>query len=308
MTRRSEPATPQPSAVRTLLDDAIDYAGLFPPAGLGMDEAVGRYAAGRRGPEGWMLARFAVPARRLPELERSAAGLSDPAGPRPWRLSAIGGDDPGGDLEAITAFNGRRPEAFVVDTFETRVTAPSAVRSLMKSIPAALNIYVELPFDADPPAWIAALAPAGARAKLRAGGVTADRFPSSRAVAGFLSACVGAGVPFKTTAGLHHALRSVQPLTYEPGSATALMHGLLNMLLAAALASRTPGAAGRAPVEDLLEERSPAAFRFEPDAVAWREHRIARADLQETRRARLVAVGSCSFDEPVAELKRMGVL
>ena len=70
-------------------------------------------------------------------------------------------------------------------------------------------------------------------AKIRTGGVSADAIPSAAQVAEFLAACAEAKVPFKATAGLHHPLRSVQKLTYEPGSASALMHGFINVFVAA---------------------------------------------------------------------------
>ena len=63
------------SAIHALLRDSIDYAGLFPPAGLGMSEAAANYASYRTGPHAWALGRFVVPAGRLVELEQAAVGL-----------------------------------------------------------------------------------------------------------------------------------------------------------------------------------------------------------------------------------------
>jgi hypothetical protein len=56
------------AALRALLADIVDYAGLFPPARLELNEAIRNYARYRRGPESWMLARFICPAGRLGEL------------------------------------------------------------------------------------------------------------------------------------------------------------------------------------------------------------------------------------------------
>ena len=41
------------SAIRALLTGSIDYAGLFPPAGLDMASAVENYARYRAGPDAW---------------------------------------------------------------------------------------------------------------------------------------------------------------------------------------------------------------------------------------------------------------
>ena len=49
----------------------VDYAGLFPPAGLDMRAAVGNYARYAAGPWAWALGRFIVPVSRLEELERA---------------------------------------------------------------------------------------------------------------------------------------------------------------------------------------------------------------------------------------------
>ena len=83
------------SALQALLRESIDYAGLFPPAALGMREAVENYAAYRAGPDAWALGRFVVPAARLGELETAAAELLPrAAGLAPWRIAALLGSEP----------------------------------------------------------------------------------------------------------------------------------------------------------------------------------------------------------------------
>src|SRR6185503_18851805 len=89
------------AALRTLLAGSIDYAGLFPPAGLDMATSVRQYADYRSHPDAWALGRFVVPAARLAELEREAAPLAPTAPADPWRLSALLGSDVAGDLHAL---------------------------------------------------------------------------------------------------------------------------------------------------------------------------------------------------------------
>ena len=91
---------------------------------------------------------------------------------------------------------------------------------------------------------LAVLSAAGARAKVRTGGVTEGAFPASHALARFIQSCADAGVPFKATAGLHHPLRGEYRLTYEPGSPHGMMFGFLNVFLAAAFARDRPHAEG----------------------------------------------------------------
>jgi hypothetical protein len=139
--------------------------------------------------------------------------------------------------------------------------------------------------------------------KARTGGVTTDAFPTPAALLDFLVACRDAGVAAKATAGLHHALRGEYPLTYEPGCPRGTMFGFVATFLAAALLR-----AGHAPaaVAPLLEERDAAAVDVHGDGVAWRGLHASDAALADARRHALVAVGSCSFEEPVGELRALG--
>ena len=79
----------------------------------------------------------------------------------------------------------------------------------------------------------AVVAAMGVRAKIRTGGGTAEAFPSCADLAHFLQACATANVPFKATAGLHHPVRSMRPLTAGAESPSAMMHGFVNVFLAA---------------------------------------------------------------------------
>jgi hypothetical protein len=124
------------------------------------------------------------------------------------------------------------------------------------------------------------------RAKIRLGG---DNVPEPTAVARFLRACAAAKIAFKATAGLHHPIRW--------GTA----HGFVNVFLAAALAWR-----GDDPLAT-LEETSTSAFHF-GDAVTWHNHRISPAELREVREKFAISFGSCSFEEPIADLKALGWL
>ena len=63
------------AVLRTLLAGVVDYAGLFPPAGLDMADAVANYARYRTCPDRWALGRFVVNASRL---GCSHAGTTEP--------------------------------------------------------------------------------------------------------------------------------------------------------------------------------------------------------------------------------------
>ncbi|MEO8367584.1 MAG: hypothetical protein ABI806_00085 [Candidatus Solibacter sp.] len=257
--------------LRTLLAGLIDYAGLFPPASLEMAEARRNYVSYAAGEHAWALGRFVVPAARLDEV--------DPA----WKCSVIG-----------------MPKR-VVDSCEIKVDRASDVPALFPGVMPGVVAYYEMPITEDP----APLAGATGRAKVRTGGLTAAAFPSDAALAGFMARCAAAKVPFKATAGLHHPLRSVQRCTYAADSPSALMHGFVNVFVAAA--SLWHGGT-EAEAAATLEEQSASAFAWDDAGVAWHGQGLTVEQLRAAREQFAISFGSCSFEEPVRDLQQLGWL
>lgn len=302
--------TESTAAARALLEGLIDYAGLFPPARLDMPAAVGEYAAQRESGAAWMLGRFIVPSARLEEMEDAAAALLPrDAGVEPWRISMLGGTDPADDAERVWAFNERHAHTglgrAVIDTMELRAADASALERAVRSAPAGVTSYVEIPVADDPSDLIGVLRRLGARAKVRTGGVTADAFPAPAHLARFIRAAVDAGVPFKATAGLHHPIRGEFRLTYEPDSAAGTMYGFLNVFLAAGFAAQ---GLELGELEAMLTETDPSSLAFDDRGIAWRGRRLDLNDLRHLRARGAVAFGSCSFSEPVADLRALRIL
>ena len=244
-------------ALRTLLEGLIDYAGLFPPAALTMQDAVRNYARYRDEEFAWALGRFVVPSDRTTEV------------PSEFPTSILGIDE----VKAANADDIAR----IADEANGR------------------TVYVEITDIA----LLDAIAKHRLRAKIRTGGVTADAFPAIGNVAEFLRACKAAGVAFKATAGLHHPLRCLKPLTYAPDAPTGTMHGFLNVFLAAALLDHA---------DAILAEEDAHAFSFDDDGASWRGHRVSVDDLRVMRTNFATSFGSCSFEEPIADLQALGWL
>jgi hypothetical protein len=301
---------PLKASVRALLDGLIDYAGLFPPAALGMEDAVANYATYRRGPFAWMLGRFILPVTRLAEFEQAAASrlpTGSGAGTMPWRLSLLGTGDLAADRATIEAFNGTH-EGARIDALEMKFD-PEAI---ITDVPG-----VTLWFEVTPgPSLGAALwqiAAAGHGVKLRAGGLTPDLIPATQAVAQVLFGCARAGVRMKATAGLHHPIRAPHRLTYADDSPTALMHGFVNLFVAAAIARELvlhgyPDPEAQATIAAVLDEPDPNAFEWDDDGVTWREHRVDAAELATMRQLAARSFGSCSFEEPIEDLRQLGLV
>lgn len=292
------------TSLRTLLHSLVDYAGLFPPAALDMPAAVAEYAAHRSSDHAWMLGHFILPVSRLAEFESALLAVGTSRGD-PWRLSVLPTADLDATLATIAAFNAQARGTALIDTIELKCESVPDLAAALALVPPGLTTYVELPIDDDLASRLAIISRAGARAKVRTGGVTAGTFPASHAVARFIQACADAGVPFKATAGLHHPLRGDYRLTYEPGSPHGLMFGFLNVFLAAAFA-RT--GLGSKELALLLEEKDATAFMFGETEVSWRGSTVSNTSIAAVRHHVAQSFGSCSFREPVEDLRSLGLL
>jgi hypothetical protein len=255
-----------------------------------------------------MLGRFILPAGRIEEFESAADAVLPRHAAQSWALSALLGSDLEQDVERIERFNDRhrdaRAGAVHVDTVELKAHTPRDVSRAGELLDRRFDTYMEIPAGDATAALVDVIAATTAKAKIRMGGVTADAFPPSLHVVRFFSACLQRTVGFKATAGLHHPWRAEYRLTYAPDAPTGEMYGFLNVLLAIAVLR-----AGRG--EDLavaaLEERQSDATRFVGDGVTWRSETFSRHALEEARES-LSAVGSCSFREPLADLRALNLL
>jgi hypothetical protein len=144
-----------------------------------------------------------------------------------------------------------------------------------------------------------------AAAKVRTGGVTPDAIPASSDVLRFLRSCSRHRIPFKATAGLHHAIRAEQPLTYESLPPRAEMFGYLNVFLAAAFLE---GGAADDEVLAILDEKDANAFHFDDAGVSWSRRTVGREQLDRVRKNFALSYGSCSFTEPVGEARQLGLI
>ncbi|HYL72757.1 MAG TPA: hypothetical protein VEU96_01055 [Bryobacteraceae bacterium] len=159
----------------------------------------------------------------------------------------------------------------------------------------SLPTYCEVPLDQV----------AGGFAKVRTGGLTPDAIPSPSDLADFLCESASRRLPFKATAGLHHPIRSDRRLTYAADSPRAVMHGFVNVFAAAAFAWH---GMERNLVLDVLKETNAASFEFGDEQLRWRGHQLTAPQIAQTRRYFAHSFGSCSFEEPLDDLRELGWL
>jgi len=278
------------STVPALFSGLVDDAALFPPGNAPMARAVAEHRHHRAAPYADLVGRFLCRDSRVGELA-AALGVGDDL-----RLGLIA--DQGAHEVALTVASLR---SRAVDDHATpwldvreRVTVeaveiplanddelPSSVAVTAGIVPNVFT-FLEIPRT---PGWRDAIEACGATrvgAKLRTGGLVAGAFPTERELADFISACVEHAVPFKCTAGLHHAVRHTAAFEY---------HGFLNILVATH-AART-GA-------DVLA------------AVAERDGHVLATACEEIdaapTRAAFLGYGSCSIAEPLEDLAALGLL
>ena len=291
-------------AARAAFAGLIDYAGLFPPAGLPLDDVARNYGKYRSGPHAWMLGRLIVPHEKLPDLEslaRSAAATQDAR----WPVSVLIGTAAASDAAAAMIRRVTNPNSVLhIESIEGSAATVADIAMMAAAFPASLDRFVEIPSEPDPADLIAEIGRHGCAAKVRAGGVIAEAFPSPARLARLLTRAAATRVPLKATAGLHHAVRGDRRLTYAEDSASTTMHGFVNLVLAATLL--TAGRIDEDLAEALLDDDRPEAFKFGGRAGSWLNAVVTYSEIAHARRALLRSVGSCSFDEPVTELVSLG--
>ena len=278
------------TTTEVLLFQCIDYAGLFPPARLDLHATVENYAQYRAGAQAWALGRLILPANRATEFTESW-----PSYAALWPISLLLNDD-ADELHHVIELG------LFLDVVECKPMPVEKIGVVRRLLPEGTTVYFEVPVGAGTKESIAAIANVGGRAKVRMGGVTREAIPSGSDFVNFLSHCMEQRVSFKATAGLHHPIRSVHPLTYEPQSDHALMHGFVNVILAAAILKN---GGGIAEVSAVLEDASPQNFTLGQEHIQWRDWSFTVQQITDVRRDLMVSFGSCSFTEPLAEIKSL---
>lgn len=313
-------------SVLVLLSRSVDYAGMFPPASLEVKEAAARYSAMLAGPERFLLARFVCPASRLADVEL----LRPTSGSPPAVLAALGAATASLEELVAQALEDRRVllplvagGVLAADQYEVALprvvieggvaAVAAAARAVTEAlaVPRRILVALEVPVAGAPAGLvveaIAGLAQANAASpatpvclKVRCGGASAAAVPAVEELAGAVAAARDHGVLIKATQGLHHPFRHLDHGLGCP------VHGFLNLFAAAVLArSHGLDVAG---IGEVLGDEDPDAFVFTDSGFAWRDHAVSLEALAAARRFGLTSFGSCSVDEPLADLRAFGLL
>ncbi len=251
----------------TLYAALVDDAGLFPPTSLHMEQALARNRRDLESGNPVLTHRFLCPAGRLDRLRDQDF--------RPARIGLI--LDPEEDVPDF----GDLP----IDLVETPLQEGETVEALAARLrlPKGVRLFAEVQ-----PRKLAIDVPEGTGLKVRCGGLTAEAFPGVEPLAAFIRSCVDHEVPFKATAGLHHAVRHFDP------SLGVDRYGFLNLLLA---------------VCEAVQGRDPAhALRMTDVGQLVRMARAVPEEIAVRARRLLVSYGSCATHTPVEDLRTLGLI
>ena len=302
-------------SLANLVSHVVDYAGLFPPASLPLDEVIANFSDYCRLPSNKMLGRLVLPAGRIEEFatlfdnHRNAFSCEFA-----WKISALlppvlENEKFSNACQAIGRFNDKyQDQELVIDSLEIKTDSPENVSDTIDRLPPGIQAFLEIDPQTDPQPSIQAIAnhagDSHAFAKIRTGSVVADQIPAVKQVAQFICACATDSVGFKATAGLHHPLRNEYRLTYEENPPRGIMHGFLNVFVAAMVAFDKRVEQGV--IEEILSETEPASFKFEEQLLRWRDFEVTSPRIKEIRKQGIISFGSCSFLEPTEELQALG--
>jgi hypothetical protein len=310
-------------SVRLFMEKLIDYAGLFPPAGLPIEAAIRNYHVYSLDQDSWMLGKFIIPVTRLHELVPYLPTFSKD---NQLMLSVIGNRSREADecmelltgsFEKIQSFRDQYQEAARIDVLDVPLPPISLQGHLLEAIgrgtsKLGLQIFCELTHELNAD-WktrmiaglneIAAFnVTSGSRLgiKLRTGGVTAEAFPTANQVALVLAGCRDRDLPLKFTAGLHHPVRMYR------NDVNTKMHGFLNVFFAGLLANSHKLEIQK--IAEIIEDEHPESFKFSSDGLHWRHLSMTSCEIQAYRNEGLSSYGSCSFDEPRDEMREFQLL
>ena len=275
----------------------VDDAAIFPPASTPLEQAVTEHAAHRASEYAGLVGGFVVSDVKVADL----AKLTTEPDSLAVNLVVTGG---AGAIEPAVTWVGRseglelRAVEFALRDEEDLAHNAGRLVKVVDSVGEALedvSVFAEPPIPRGMPShgWLAALDELAAREislKFRTGGLSRDLFPTSSQLASCMEASLDRELPFKCTAGLHHAVR------HRDETSGFEHHGFLNVLLA----TRTSlDGGGHEEVARVLEET---------DGETLGSRLTAEPDVAARTRRWFTSFGSCSVLEAHADLVELGLL
>lgn len=281
---------------------------MFPPAKLSLKDSIDEYAQILRGPKGILVDRLCVSANSLPEF---ASLRAEDTRSLSYATSVIGTvstsseawfADRDRDGELMSRFDNPPEGNRDIEAYEVSVPDSRNLHRYLEELQRfqGIEVFVELPWDDDVPAAMVAIAETDfATVKARTGGTHRDSFPTADQLAQLILQAIHLEIDFKLTAGLH------QPIAHDNLGLAVRHHGFLNILLACSLGAQQD--LTRSEIAEILEWDDAETFRFDGEILYWHGLEVSLEQLSNGRDY-FLGFGSCSVDEPIAGLQKLGLL
>ncbi|MFW9854739.1 MAG: hypothetical protein ACFFFG_06745 [Candidatus Thorarchaeota archaeon] len=319
----------------SFLHTSIDYAGIYPPANLSIEMALRKYSEYRNIAESWMLARFVIGTPFLPQLENFEEIF---LAPPKFRFSILNQKTKklesfpqtlDSDIQQVETFIENYKSNIQIESFEIRLPEAVGLTSDEKAIlnvldrtmsvveasnlPRDIQIFFESTYPGN---WKIKLEnvlnglstlnhtlakksynPNRIGFKIRTGGETKASIPSVEFVSRVIYECGRLNIPLKATAGLHHPLRH-----YDIGS-DQILHGFINLIGAAVL--NYENELTLETIQKIIETEDTNDFVFGNGDFRWNNYAISEVKIAEARQRTFISFGSCDFDDPRLDLKKL---
>ncbi len=312
-------------------NEIIDYAGLFPPAKLSLTESLDNYCKYKNGNYAWMLRRFVCPVSLFPELETLHSKYK-PGKPVIEISATIKSSDIieefqnnlSNDLSIWNAYSQHMGDFIKINSVEIKLPAELVLGrdakkissfiefiygKILQNISENVFVFFEGITDENPKENLKAviegielhnLKQFNSGFKLRMGGISPESVPDVSLIAFCIRECLDKKIPLKFTAGLHHPFRDFSEHDYTR------RNGFVNVFAAGIIAMRHN--ISNTGMEEILNDEKKDNFVFTDEFFSWKDWKINIEDIEFARKNLVLSFGSCSFEEPVDDLKSFNLI
>lgn len=273
-----------------LFKNLCDDAALFPPGNAPLAEALPAHDQHFVSSHAELVGPFVFPAIRLDGLiDADIPTVHLPDGVLDISLTILGASAIAEAVATLARIDRTRLAA--IEIVPAEAESATDIITVLEVQTFDVPVFVEVPRDGRRREFLESLSGTTYAAKFRTGGVVAEKYPDETELAAAIHTAVGKGIPFKTTAGMHHAIRNTDPSTgFE-------QHGFLNVLLAT---DRALDGADKNALVDVLADRDGEGIAVTLDSLnAGRQASIRRA---------FRSVGTCSVADPLEDLTTLKLI
>jgi len=314
----------QLNSLEALMSESIDYAGIFPPGNLPLEEAISNYRQYLDENDAWMLRSFVLPISKLGDLEKHMDLFSNE---KKVNLSLVVSKSYSAaefenvcneDSEELINFLNKFTEIASVESLEVPLPPVGTSKDILKNVSDLASTFKVKAFcemtKPLSPDWVTNMEDTmevikefnlenpehQLGYKLRSGGIKAELFPSIQQAAATLTKSIKEGIPIKFTAGLHHPIRMYR------SEVQTEMHGFLNIFMGYLFQNRYE--LDMEQVEEILRDENECNFEFYDDEIKWKNYKVNSKKIKNIRGKLLCSFGSCSFHEPREDLRNLNIM